>query len=101
VRRSWAFGTLEHSYREVAASRSILLAAIALVLAPCDVALAQRPAAASAGQVVRVHWMESIRRRRAIGTVVEVRTDSLALAQPAGVRTFALARLDRIDVRAP
>jgi hypothetical protein len=45
--------------------------------------------------------MESIRRRRAIGTVVEVRTDSLALAQPAGVRTFTLARLDRIDVRVP
>ena len=102
MRRSWGFGTLERSYREAAASRSILLAAIALlVLAPCEVAPAQRPAAISAGQRVRVHWMESIRRRRAVGTVVEVRTDSLALAQPAGVRTFALTRLDRIDVRVP
>jgi hypothetical protein len=102
VRRSRGFGTLEHSHPKVAASRSILLAAIALlVLAPGDVTLAQRPAAVSTGQRVRVHWMESIRRRRAIGTVVEVRSDSLVLAQPAGVRTLALARLDRIDIRVP
>jgi hypothetical protein len=82
--------------------RLVLLAAIsALAPAPCDVAVAQRPAAVSVGHRVRVHWMESIRRRRAIGTVLELRADSLALAQPAGLRTFAVARLDRIDVRVP
>jgi hypothetical protein len=53
------------------------------------------------GTRVRIEWMGTTQRHRAVGTVHELRADSLVLADRAGVRTFALARLSRIDVRVP
>jgi hypothetical protein len=77
----------------------LLFAAGSLVsIAPSPAALAQQ-IPVSAGQRVRVEWEEGQRRHRAGGTVLELRGDSLALTEPAGARTFALARLDRIDLR--
>jgi hypothetical protein len=79
----------------------LLFAAGSLMsLAPCRPALAQH-VPVSAGQRVRVEWSEAERRHRAAGTVLELRGDSLALAEPAGARAFALSRLERIDVRVP
>jgi len=64
--------------------------------------LAQEEAGLAAGARVRVYWMEtSIRPRRAHGKLLELRTDSLFLAERAGPRSFAVARLHRIDVHVP
>jgi hypothetical protein len=80
--------------------RSVLtLAAITVAsLALCRPAPAQQTAV-SVGQRVRVQWPEAQQRRRTVGTVLEVRGDSLALTSSGGERRFALARLERIDVR--
>jgi hypothetical protein len=78
-----------------------LLAAVALVSAmPCALVPAQQ-VPISAGAHARVEWTEAQRRYRAVGTVLELRNDSLALMQLAGPRMFGLARLERIDVRVP
>ncbi|MFN2564001.1 MAG: hypothetical protein ABR499_03180 [Gemmatimonadaceae bacterium] len=79
------------------------VAAVLLILtgtftAPA-VSRGQEGARLASGAHARVQWMEATRRHRAVGTVLELRADSLALsAEPAGARMFALARLDRIDV---
>jgi hypothetical protein len=82
--------------------RSVLLLAAVLLssLIPRPVVRGQQ-AAVSAGQRVRVEWSDASRRHRKIGRVLEVRGDSLALTEGAGVRTFAFAGLERVDVRMP
>jgi hypothetical protein len=77
-----------------------LLAAISLSsLIPWPM-LHPQQSAVSVGQNVRVEWTESRRRHREVGTVLEIRSDSLALTQAAGARTFALAGLG-IEARVP
>jgi hypothetical protein len=71
-----------------------------LSLAPGRVAAAQQ-VPVSVGQRVRVEWSEAQRRHRTAGTVLALQADSLALTEPAGLRTLSLARLERIDLRVP
>ena len=79
----------------------LLLAAVSLSsLIPWPAALAQQ-GAVSVGQRVRVEWIEAARRYRAVGSVLEARSDSLALMEPAGRRMLAVSRLHRIDVSVP
>src|SRR3712207_2674490 len=69
---------------------------------PAAVSQAQEDVRLAPGARVRVQWIDSMRMRGAVGTVRELRTNSLTLfVEPAGARTFALARLYRIDVRVP
>ena len=76
--------------------------ALVFLLAAPTVGRGQEDARLVTGARVRVQWMEtSIRERRASGTLLEFRPDSLALRHRAGVRRFALARLHQIDVRVP
>jgi hypothetical protein len=80
---------------------ALVLAAVSLsALIPCPAVLAQQ-AAVTAGQRVRVEWSDAQRRHRAVGTVLDVRGDSLDLTDAAGVRTLAVAGLERIDLRMP
>jgi hypothetical protein len=78
----------------------LLLIVVGLVSSPA-VGRSQEGGSFAPGARVRVHWTETAQRHRAVGRVLELRTDALVLAQPAGPRTFALTRLDRIDVRVP
>ncbi|MFN2563924.1 MAG: hypothetical protein ABR499_02775 [Gemmatimonadaceae bacterium] len=80
---------------------TVLLILLGMLAAPA-VGRSQEGARLTPGARVRLQWMETTRRDRAVGRVLELRADSLALfAGPARVRAFALARLDRIDVRVP
>jgi hypothetical protein len=71
------------------------------VTAPA-VGRAQPDSRLTPGARVRVQWVETpTRQRRASGTLLEFRADSLAFEEGAGVRRLALARVARIDVRVP
>jgi hypothetical protein len=62
----------------------------------------QEAAPLTPGAHVRVQWIETSNRyRRDAGTLLELRADSLALAQREGERRIALARVMRIDVKVP
>lgn len=78
---------------------TFIVAVLAPLLAAPSVGRSQEDTRTAKGARVRVEWMQTTQRHRAVGTVHELRADSLVLAERAGVRTFALARLSGIDVR--
>jgi hypothetical protein len=82
--------------------RSVLLlvGASVLLVATRGSAPAQQ-VAVSAGQRVRVEWIDAQRRHRTVGTVLELAKDSVALIGATDVRRFALGSLARIDVSVP
>jgi hypothetical protein len=89
-------------YRRTRRSFPTVLLILAGLFAMPAVGRGQEHTGLTPGARARVQWTETTRRHRAVGSVLDLRADSLALTTgAAGVRTFALARLDRIDVRVP